>query len=294
MNYFQTKDLELSYNKFSVQLTKISVVSFDKALTNTRHSHSYYEICYVIAGQGKYFHDNEIYELKHHDIFIADPKIVHEISSFATKDLELVFFTFNIQSGSKNKNLCLESKILKSFLASHHKLQSNNTQLEKYLRLLGETNLNNFQIEIRQHKIFEAFFFEMICILNKEDIPENQIKHNSTISRAIEFIQRHLEQKIKVKDIADFSHCSERNLRRLFHQHFSHTIVDEINERKLQRAMQKLKMGFNVNETANTLGIESPAQFSRLFKKYIGESPKAFQQRHSHLLYKRKTSFNEN
>jgi AraC-like DNA-binding protein len=54
-----------------------------------------------------------------------------------------------------------------------------------------------------------------------------------------------------------------------------------IRERRLSLAASFLNMNFKIRDVASMVGINDPAQFSRLFKEFYGISPKKYQMIHS-------------
>jgi transcriptional regulator GlxA family with amidase domain len=114
------------------------------------------------------------------------------------------------------------------------------------------------------------------------DNPDMSIdqKPFTILNKASHFIMTNLSQDLSVNDVASSVFTSERNLRHLFRKHMNTTVVDYINSKKMEHASYLLTLQLQVQEVSEAVGIASPAQFSRLFKRYQGTSPKKFQQNH--------------
>lgn len=63
----------------------------------------------------------------------------------------------------------------------------------------------------------------------------------------------------------------------MFSKYLNLTPKQYINSRKINLAKVYLKMNYKVSDVSSLVGINDISQFSRLFKKHCGISPKSFQ-----------------
>ncbi|MBK6977416.1 MAG: helix-turn-helix domain-containing protein [Cytophagaceae bacterium] len=97
------------------------------------------------------------------------------------------------------------------------------------------------------------------------------------INQAKQFILTKLDQNISSAQLADELAISVRQLQRIFKEKLDTTPTNFITTIKMEEAAKMLlKNEFNVSEIAYALGFSDPAYFTRLFKKYFGESPSEF------------------
>ena len=82
---------------YRLEVETHGTVRFDVQPTNGRHRHDFVEVCLVLGGSGRYHHGDGEYPLRTGDVFTSDPGVVHEISSHATRDLELWFLTLDVR-----------------------------------------------------------------------------------------------------------------------------------------------------------------------------------------------------
>ena len=113
---------EGSCGKYLLRLQTGSYCSFTKqAPSNLPHIHNdMYEICYVTQGTGRYDHGDSRFTLQKGSLFICDPKMLHEISSHLSHDLQLVFVTMNIRSLPQSHSNTFDEDVIGHFLAGHH------------------------------------------------------------------------------------------------------------------------------------------------------------------------------
>lgn len=98
------------------------------------------------------------------------------------------------------------------------------------------------------------------------------------IDRALRYIESHCCGSICLADIARAAHVSTRTLSRRFDDQLGRGVMDVVREQRLNLARHRLIMRrSSVAEVARSVGVESQAQFSRMFQKQYGLSPKEYQ-----------------
>jgi AraC family L-rhamnose operon transcriptional activator RhaR len=247
---------------------------FDVELTNTRHRHDYFEICLALEGAGRFLHGGEIYDLRPGDVFVANPGVVHEISSFETRDLELYFVSLNL----KRLNLGTptpEDRIIAHFDASHQILISRQQNLNRYLGLLDESSTGLSREAALQ--ALKYLTLEFLQALSGAKVTETQGAGKDFVTQALAYIETHLDRRLSVEEVSRAVGLSPRALRRHFDNRIGRGIAEEVLQRKMRRAAHRLLMGFAIGEVAEMAGIDDTAQFSRSFARSIGMPPKRFQ-----------------
>jgi AraC family transcriptional activator of pobA len=278
--------LTKKYGNLEIIIEAGSYCIFDISYpSNSIHHHSImYEICFVTAGSGEFLHGEEIYQIKKGDVFIANPDVYHEIrllevqKSEYTDKLHLIFFSFKISS-ENNPPISFEDQLLYQFLKKHNIISKSQLHLFAYLSFLRDYSIQSHVNNYWLYQIAEKFCLE--CIFSLLDIKNPVFKEigvsRKIIDKAIEYISVNINRRIYIDEIATSINYSKRNIQLVFKKHMNKTITEYINERKIALAVGYLKMNFKVGEVSNILGIDDSAQFSRLFKKYYGISPKKFQ-----------------
>lgn len=90
--------------------------------------------------------------------------------------------------------------------------------------------------------------------------------------RAMEYIARHLEEKIKVEDIAKALEISAGYLSNVFKSVQGETIVSYINRTRLDKVKEILTANpaATLKQAGESVGIDNESYLSRIFKQYTG------------------------
>ena len=97
------------------------------------------------------------------------------------------------------------------------------------------------------------------------------------VRTAVEHIRLHACEGIGARDVIAMMDCSERLANLRFSEARHHTILDEIHLQRIEVAKEQLSANVNSIETiAGLCGYASPNDFSRVFKRYTGATPRSW------------------
>ncbi|MBP5601431.1 MAG: helix-turn-helix transcriptional regulator, partial [Treponema sp.] len=89
-----------------------------------------------------------------------------------------------------------------------------------------------------------------------------------------EYVEKNIENKIELKELADFMSYSPFYISRKFVDIYGIPITGYVRIRKLQYSIKDLLDGMKVIDVAMKYSFESHEGFSRSFKSLFGSSPK--------------------
>ena len=137
------------------------------------------------------------------------------------------------------------------------------------LPLLFQKVLKQDMTAMLTHK--RILLMEILCALS-EQTPERFVPQN--ISKAVEYLSRHVEEAPTVAELAKLSNISEVYFRKQFKAYMGATPVEYRNALRLERARSYLEYGeISVQEISDMLGYSTVSHFIKEFKKHYGCSP---------------------
>ncbi|NQX63343.1 AraC family transcriptional regulator [Paenibacillus qinlingensis] len=102
-------------------------------------------------------------------------------------------------------------------------------------------------------------------------------KREQYLEVAIQYMNDHLEDAIRLPELAKHTGLSRQHLILLFNEVTGIPPIEYFLRMKIQKAAQMLSLtSLSIKEVAATIGISDPYYFSRLFKKITGSAPSTF------------------
>lgn len=154
-------------------------------------------------------------------------------------------------------------------------VEIDNSLYEKFKDLLSNTKYNNneydyFNILLNLVEEISLKTASKINFLNHKTI-------NSTLQRAIDYINEHYAENITLSSVSEYSFVSTFYLSRMFTKELGKNFIDYINEVKIEKAKIFLKnTSYKTYEIAEMIGVKDAHYFSKLFKKYTGYTPSEY------------------
>lgn len=110
---------------------------------------------------------------------------------------------------------------------------------------------------------------ERLSYLNSQD--------NYIIKKVTDYIESNFANPVKLNDVAELAHVNSSYLSRLFKKETGSTLTEIVTKIRIEKAKDLLSFSnMKTYEIALKVGIEDPAYFSQVFKKYTGLSPSKF------------------
>jgi two-component system, response regulator YesN len=105
---------------------------------------------------------------------------------------------------------------------------------------------------------------------------------NSTISDIIKFIVDNLsDENLSIKAISDYSYLTQTYLCAFFKKETGKTIIQFINEKRVEKSMEFLKdKQIKLFTVSCKVGYSDPNYYAKVFKKIEGCSPSEFRERY--------------
>lgn len=105
--------------------------------------------------------------------------------------------------------------------------------------------------------------------------------YSPPVQKAILYIDTDLTADLSLSALAEMQNISPSYLSSLFRQETGQTLTDHVNHKRVKQAMQLLSTThLQVQTVAQHCGILDVHYFSKVFKKYTGQTPKQYREAH--------------
>ncbi len=249
------------------------------------HIHKEFEIMYVASGSCKIFcwmkEDRpEEWILKEGEYVFVDCNTKHKLEVIRGSKCRIL--NLEIVIHDKDYGICLaqlveHSKSLQDFL--RHKINGfkgyddagNLHTIISELHKQMQNTMDETEYNIMQNLILAQFIIE----IGRQSSKKYHIESGSKYVRmTLTYLSNYFEQDIKIKDIAKEIGISVAYLQRLFKEQTGKTLVDKINELRIEKAKILLETSsLPITDIAVSVGFNNRQHFSYTFLKLVGSSP---------------------
>lgn len=162
------------------------------------------------------------------------------------------------------------SAIVTRYLAEHYFTASQAFAFQTTCCGLIYEKLTEDNLEVIAMELIELYTY----VLTDRKSPEFM---HDTVNKVLQYIDEEVESAITVEQIAKKFDVSTSHLSRIFKQHVGVTLVEYINIRKVEEAQYYLRFSSKrISDISNQFYFCNQSYFTRIFKKYTGETPRRF------------------
>jgi len=245
------------------------------------HSHSFYEIIYVLSNSGtQYLAGTKRYLLQRGDIVIVPPGVGHK-----------PLFPSELAEPYKRIVLWVSHEFVE---ATSHILPSYIPRFKNELFLLRTTGTsyeyigNYFHQGLKEaHDKKECWQIALCgntlqllvaCIRAFADSEKNSLKSEKPelLDNVVSYIESHLGEKISLADIAQRFYVSKSTISQTFQKKMHVSFYHYVTQRRLIAAKSMMLEENNLDALSEKVGFKDYSTFYRAFKKEFGISPKEY------------------
>ena len=242
------------------------------------HTHSWYELFYVVEGVLHIFTDREEYLVEAGSVFLVPPGEEHYTVIDETEGAVRYCFQFSV----KIKKETPTSSALRRFLDTREVFpHAVDSACHTLIRVLAETVALEDAAAVGAH-LLSLLLACASCVLGErrhtpdvlDDTESNRIYRIENICHSF-----FTEKSISLSLLAEELHLSERQVERLFKRQYGCNFHTYITHLRMQEALAMLKDGVAVSDVAESVGYSSVSVFYRAFRLYFGCSPRELLQK---------------
>ena len=225
------------------------------------HEHFFSELVFILGGEAVHVCNDRRSPVSAGDVLLIHPGAVHAYEH-DMKSLEL----FNV--------LYDGSRIIMPRLDLHRY-----SLFKKFFPELPQAGRELSDSPYTGHvfAMMTCFMQLLLFLCRHSHAEEAQEADNKIFSRAVKYIHEHYTQKIQIRDIASYAHCSIRNLYRLFARSAGCTPGEYVIQLRVSKASNLLlNSQLNISEIAFLCGFNDGNYFSKKFHELTGITPGNF------------------
>lgn len=239
------------------------------------------ELIHILEGTATVTFNGEPVNMKPGDLAIFNSYVAHTVlpTDTVTFDCVLVDNDFLADNGIDLSRLEFPSvvhdpkvsELLSEFFRASNARNSSYMSLELKYEDSKDIHFRNATLR----SIFLQLMLHLAKTYSKEK--EHDILNGGVMSRiwmSIEFMKKHINQKIPLEQLAATAGFSKYYFLRVFKEYTGYTPNTYLTLLRCDRAKRLLQTGnYTVRETAKLCGYENFSYFSKVFKEHTGQSP---------------------
>ncbi len=259
-----------------------------KNFTGIGESHDFWKFVYVDCGEIWIQSENETLLLHSQEWYLHKPNEYHNIY---TLGIFSSVFLFSFQSNSS----CLYQLTDKKQLVSHEGkslliklLATGKNALEgpyddfNQTHILWKKGISAYEEQLLKTLIEQFFLTSFIENVQNHTVlpksPFQEKREQQLVETIIQILTEHLCENLTLEQIAKKAAFSKSYIEKVFRTQLNITVIDYYHRLKINRAKEFMSNGeMTLTEIGESLGYGTIHNFSRVFKKYMGITPRIYQ-----------------
>ncbi len=257
-------------------IAQIGEIYCRENISPPEHYQSFYELTFVVSGQGCCATDGVAMELTPNSIYLSRPGEYHSIFSNSENSLRFMCIAFTVTSP---KIQAVMDTIFRHYGPKDNRIVQCGESFACMRAILNTFRYaDDFCDAIMDLELQKILYLIARTVLGTQ--PKKQLREiNSTVFNLISYIDIHFLQIRSVQELAEEFGYDYQYMTKLFKKALGVTIGEYIKTKKLDYGKLLLTRHHrSVAETAEILGYSLPNNFTRAFQAKFGESPRAFRQ----------------
>lgn len=211
---------------------------------------NHFLIHYVISGKGTLYLGNKSYPVHQKQIFLIPPWISNHYTADKNDPWAYIWIAFKGNVSEKFSELTPVTDFYSNL----------------FFEMMDIKNIGSMKEEFLIQKLFELY-----ATLFRDTTPVNYVK---AVQNHI--LRNYMHSDISIAQIAESLNLSHSHLSRLFKSKTGVTIQDFLASTRISHAIELLRSGESVQNTAQQVGYTDTFNFSKAFKRHTGAPPASY------------------
>ncbi|MDI9862529.1 helix-turn-helix domain-containing protein [Flectobacillus roseus] len=252
------------------------------------HKHTYFEIIFILKGQGQHNLNGNSYDYSEGDVFLVGPEDFHDFE-IATLT-EFCFIRFNesfLKHSTQEGNTW--QKIVDSLLytssQSRGSIVHELSEKQKLHHLLYVLESEYQRPESQYFEIIRDNLMRSIMVILARNLlgqSASPIATNDSVEAILRYIKQHIYEPslLTIEHLAEVFHYSPAYISIFFKRHTGEPLKQYITKLKMSLIEARLQYSqHSLTEIADEFGFTDESHFCKQFRKYTGKTPTAFRKK---------------
>lgn len=245
------------------------------------HSHSFFELFYLLSGECRFLLKDCVYPLKPGDLIFIAPGELHHSLYYPNSSCEIIMLYFR----KEHMNLKLltdvpageTTDVFRSFMGSVPALYIEDFQALLNRMLSEASNIDQYSTAFMGCYLQEVLLTLMRhSVMNEED-PDLLNSRDADILLATKYIYKNFRRPLTLEEVSGIASLSPTYFSRKFKQTTGMGFKEYLNFVRLKHAQAALlTTASTITDIALEYGFNDSNYFKDLFKKVYGKSPREF------------------
>lgn len=242
------------------------------------HWHEFYELMFVLSGEGVNLQNGTHYPLKKGSLFLLTPADFHELIVIEGKQLEV----FNVIFSEEMIPEQLINVLYKDDMIHAQVFHGEQFELiqSDYQRLANEfrNKTYGFRLALTGTLVNLLLLLARSQLSNRksEDVKQNAFAFGS-IQKALNFVHHHFREALTLEQIANQTGFSPNYFSKCFHKTTGIAFQQYLQMLRLQFAKSLLRASdLPVTDICYASGFKTLSHFERCFKQHFHETPREY------------------
>jgi AraC-like DNA-binding protein len=270
-------------NPFSEPISNIDLKLYNCGTEDCECGHSWgpalkdhYKLFYMKNGKGTLKVGDKTYDLSKHQCFIISPNVITSYNASSDEPWIYYWVAFNginAQTYLSRAKLSIENPVI----------DCNNEEniIDCFTNMFKGSEASNSG----DMRMLSCLYLLLATISDLENSDSNEtdsyLRDNSYVRKALEWIEVNYSSNISISEMADFVGINRKYFSKIFKASVGVSPQNFLINFRLNKACELLKKdNLSIGEVSRSVGYEDQLLFSRVFKKFKGDSPNLFRKKY--------------
>ncbi len=242
------------------------------------HCHAFYELLYVVRGEGKFIVEGTEYPLRSGMVFLMAPHEFHH--AIPNTDTPYERYVVNFESAAVKESLLRLSILNGSGKYKNGVCFPTGSVSNEMKRTFAEMEqaCSTLFTEVRHRDSKEetylmALLTKVILLLSLKESETAASQDENLIARVMEYLGEHLTEDLSLDEIASRFFVSKYYLCHAFRKHTGTSVFGYLNVKRIAMAQTLLSNGEPATSVAYRVGFRNYSSFYRSYCKETGNAP---------------------